>query len=225
MVTRGPIALAQIDEDDAECWEVVERGNDAYLAGWKDEKPSGPGRDPRLASGSDLASRVVAVRDQRVKIKALDRGDWPFSGPRAGVELTKGVASSGHELNMYGQYWVRHSGVNPESAVAIELLNLRTTLHYAVVADKLDPYNSTACEHMARRVLQILRAVRRYLHAPDFSGLEAYMMHSSDMDGTLQMAEFDKFIGDLQKGEALVMKPNRLLKEEADAEIKKRKSG
>ena len=225
MVTRGPIALAQIDEDDAECWEVVERVSDAELSGWKDEKHSGPGRDPRLASGSDLASGVVVLRDQMAKFKALDRGDWPFSGPRAVVELTKSVASSGHELNTYGQYWVRHSGVNPKSAVAIELLNLMMTLHYAVAADKLDPYNSTACEHTARRVLQIQRAVRRNPQAPDFSGLEAYMMHSSDMYGTLQTAEFDKFIGDLQKSEAHVMKQNRLLKEEADAEYKKRKSG
>ena len=190
---------------------MVECLNDAVRAGCKREKDSGAGRDPRFASGSDLASGVVVLRDQSVEFKALDRGVWPFTQPFAVVGLAKSFASAGHELNMFGECGVRHCWVNPKSAVAIELLNHMMTRLHAVVADKLNSYISTAREPMARLVLQIQRAVRCILQAPDFSGLEAYMMHSSDRHGTLRTAEFDMFIGDLHKGVARVMMQNRRL--------------
>ena len=70
-------------------------------------------------------------------------------------------------------------------------------------------------EHITRRILQILAAVRRNPNAPDFEGLDAYMRHMADGTGQLRAPKFGQHIAALMKEEAVVLKQTRLAREEA----------
>ena len=225
LAVRGALGLWRPPESDEDSWEFVERVDVKDEAQWKREKRAGPGRDPRLAGDPEGVAGVVVLRDQLALFKPVDREPWPFKGPRAVAELMKGIASGGHELNTYGQFWVRQSGMNPRSAAATELLSCLNGLHLMVATDLYDPLNSSAAEHLSRRILQIQKAVRRNPTAPDFTGLEAYMSHAQDLGGSILTVDFDRYVADIQKGEAAVLKQGRLLREEAEADGKQKKGG
>ena len=225
LVVRASSALWRRDADDDEEWCYLERVLKKDEMDWLSQKREGPGRDPRLGPTPEVASTVVVLREQLRGYREVEVKNWPFKGPRAIVELLKGVAAGGHELNTYGPFWIRHSGMNGKSAAAVEFMSCLNALQMMVAVDTLDLYNSAAAEHMARRILQIQRAVRRNPQAPDYSGLEAYMLHTTDMGGGILASDFDRYVAEVQKGDAAIMKQNRLLKEEEDAVVKKKKGG
>ena len=216
-LVRGSKALAKEAEGGEDDWEFLERVTAKDEAMWLDEKRSGPGRDPRIAAAPEGDTGVIILRDMLTRYKEKQLKGWVFKGPRAISELLRGVAGTGHELNTYGSYWVKQSGLNPKSATAIEFVSNLTALHFMVTVDLLDPFNSSSAEHIARRSLQIQKAVRKNPAAPDFAGLETYMQHCHDLGGGLQTTDFDRYVSGLQKDEAAVMKQARLIKEEVDA--------
>ena len=224
LVVKGCMGLWRPVDGDDESWEFVERVGRKDEVEWKVEKRAGPGRDPRLASFPESVTGVVVLREQLGKFKEVEVANWPFKGPRAITELLRGIAGGGHEMNTYGQFWVRHSGMNPRSAAANELLSCLNNLHLMVTVDCLDPLNSSAAEHVARRVLQIQKAVKRNPVAPDYTGLEAYMAHTQDLGGSVLTVEFDKYVADVQRGEAAILKQGRLIREEAEASSKPKKN-
>ena len=60
----------------------------------------------------------------------------------------------------------------------------------------------------------IQRATRRNSKAPDFHGLEVYISHALDPSGGIITLEFEKHISEIQRGEAMVLKQSRMLREE-----------
>ena len=82
--------------------------------------------------------------------------------------------------------------------------------------DRLDVAQLAAGEHIARRVLQIQRSVKKNPQNPEFDGLDAYMRHSQDASGTVFAPTFDRHIAEVQKNEAQVLKQFRLTREEED---------
>ena len=67
----------------------------------------------------------------------------------------------------------------------------------------------------------IMRAVKRNARAPDFEGLDSFLSTATDSTGGVVSLEFDKRIADLQN-DAMIMKQNRMLKEEHEAAAKKK---
>ena len=93
-----------------------------------------------------------------------------------------------------------------------------------VVVGRTDPGRLAAGEQIARLILQIQRAVRKNAAAPDFEGLDFYSRHCADITGVVRTPTFDRFVSDLQKAEAQVLKQQRLSREEIEASEKTRKS-
>ena len=89
----------------------------------------------------------------------------------------------------------------------------------------VDQLNVPACqsaEYLARRVLMLQRAVKRSPKAPDFDGLDTYVAHRLDNNGGLLSSDFDKFVAEHQKTEAIIAKSQRMHREEQETERKRR---
>ena len=60
----------------------------------KEEKRAGPGRDPRLAPPVEKG-RIQTLRELVPHLPDVTVPEWPFKGPKAIVELLRGLAASG----------------------------------------------------------------------------------------------------------------------------------
>ena len=116
------------------------------------------------------------------------------------------------------QEYFRASGLSPTSGLGKELAVHFWTLHAAYCIDKLNGTSLASCEHSARRILQIQKAVARSPRAPDFETLEGIMKHSSRIGGTAHTPAFDKDVSEHQRQEGLMMKNARLAREETAQE-------
>ena len=130
--------------------------------------------------------------------------------------------SSGHELTTFQSFWLSSSGVSPHAGIAIEHGVLLSTLYLLICYDALNPLNLASAEMICRRPLMIQRAVRRLPKSPDFEGLDVYLSQSFDSSGGVITSEFDRHIADIKKGESLVLKQERLFREEQEALSKKK---
>ena len=149
-------------------------------------------------------------------------GDWPFRGPCAAVELMTNIRSTGESVGTYHDYWIRASGVGPDSAVAHHHASLMSIFHHTLCFDQLEVYRLAGMEMLARRVMYIERATRRSPKSPDFRGLDMMIASTLDSGTAAATGDFAKFIAEEQKTEAFTLKQQRLFAEESD---KRRKDG
>jgi hypothetical protein len=227
-VVKGASALVLVAGSDPPVWTFAERVSDDDAPLWKAEKQAGAGRDLRLGRPTQTKSDgpAVLLRDAVVKLVLVDGiPNFPFRGVRAVKEYLSGIVASGYELSTFHGHWVRVSGVTASSGLAIEHSLLMMLLHLLVIFDGMNVYNLASAEHAVRRLLMIERAVKRSPRAPDFDGLEVYLSNTFDSSGGVVTSDFDRHIAEIKKSEAIILKQDRLWKEEQDHEAKKASRG
>ena len=138
------------------------------------------------------------------------------------VELLHGILATGLEPQGFISQWKQSSGVAAQSGVAIEFGVHLTTLNHMISFDQYNLYHSASADMIARRLLMIMRAVRRSPRAPDFGGLDMFLSNSTDTSGGVATLDFDRYVADVQKADAAIMKQNRMLKEEQEAAARKK---
>eukprot|EP00974_Lingulodinium_polyedra_P087629 8494473-Lingulodinium_polyedra.AAC.1 len=89
--------------------------------------------------------------------------------------------------------------------------------------DQVNPAATVSGEAVFRRFLQIEAAVRRNPKQPDFEGLDVLVATGLDELGGVTTRRFTEWVAEQQKSEAVVLKQNRLWREERDADRKKKK--
>ena len=67
-------------------------------------------------------------------------------------------------------YWVEQSGVARQSGCSLELKVILEVTHHVLAFDRPDVTNLASFELLARRALQIQRAVKRCPRRPAFEG-------------------------------------------------------
>ena len=97
------------------------------------------------------------------------------------------------------------------------------SLYSLVCWDRLDSTQLVTGEHLARRFIQIQRAVQKSQKSPEFMGLEIYTRHMAEITTSAHTPSFDKFVATTLKDESLVMKQTRLAREETEADDKNKK--
>ena len=217
-VVKGAMGLALVDD----LWLPVERVRDSELASWLSYMRAGPGRDQRIAGDvRDAAGRRFCLLNEYLgMLRPVDRSkeaDYPHPGPSACVEVLRGVRGSGKELIPYDEEWATKSGVHPNSAVRNEH---RTIFHaFALFQswDQVDLPNTAGGEYLARRVIQIQRAVKVNPKQPNFTGLHKMVEHSLDETGGLSTKEFTKHFATEAEADARVLKQNRLYRSEVES--------
>ena len=220
---RQHVGIACIEGDWMSC-EFVEPDDRSE---WLDAKRAGAGRDPRLIEAQrELGTGMrTTLREACPTYAKAPREGWPFKGPDAVVELLHGILATGLEPQGFISQWKQSSGVSPQSGVAIEFGVHLTTLNHMISFDQINLYHSAAAEMISRRLLMIMRAVRRSPRAPDFEGLDMFLSNSTDTSGAVVTLDFDKYVADVQKADAAIMKQSRMMKEEHEAAAKKKKDG
>ena len=69
----------------------------------------------------------------------------------------------------------------------------------------------------------IERAVKRNPLAPDFEGLEMFLANGYDTTGGVTTRDFDKYIAETEKNDAVIMEQSRLRQEEHHADVMTKK--
>jgi hypothetical protein len=242
-VLRGSVGLVQEDPADMATWTTIERILPADLEAWKDEKRSGPGRDPRvLPLRRDAQDHRYCILRQAMMEMTMTSGassssaasaasssakmgpDWIFRGPSAVSELLRGVRAAGEDLSGYHEYYCRAAGLEPANAVAIKHRDLLSVLHHMVTFDQLDAPFLASAELCARLILQCQAAVKKSPKQPDFRGLQMMTMSDLDASGGVLTGDFARFVAEEQKSEAFTLKQQRLYADET-TQSQKRQSG
>ena len=202
---------------------VVKKDRDAWLA----EKSGGTVlRDKRLTGPVVSATepwplfRVVARKfDTASKMDARIFGDSPC----AVSEVTESITTSNHEPNAFCSEMLRGSGVGLKSGIGQELQVHFFSLWLLAVVDAIDLRRSATAQHLARRILQQTRALKRNPKAPDYDGLDTYLRHMQGAGGEIRAVKFEAHVAAENRDTAQIMKQNRLQKEEQEAEEKRRR--
>ena len=141
------------------------------------------------------------------------------------LEFPEGVEATGLDLPAYHGHWIKRSGVHPKASVAVEFGNILEVLRHLICYDQLDVTNMAGAELIARRALQIQRAVRQNPRQPSFEGLEAMLSTALDESGGVVTSKFDEYVANEQKNTATILKQQRLWREERDHDVKRADAG
>ena len=220
-VHRGNVGLYVIEPDQTEpVWVAVEKVKKSEYEKWLDLKRAGPGRDIRiLPVHRDVSGRrEMTLRESLNMSKRTVQSDNPFSGPSAASEVFQAVNAAGMELHLFPAHWEIKGGIKPTSGIAREHRLLFDILRLFQTYDQFNLLNSAGVEAACRRIIIIQRAVRKNPKAPDFTGLDQFLQSSFDETGGILTSEFDKYMAETQKTNAMVLKQTRLWSEEVGIE-------
>ena len=214
------------DVDGARRWTFIEHVMPAAYSQWVSEKREGAGRDTRL-SGLHVSKGSPPLF--REAYDGFSKGVTPlvgvFEGPSACEEVLRQVSESGLELQGYSRALITETGITAKGHVAVELKILLHALHLMACYDRLNVTNLAVAEHISRRVLQLLEASARNARQPDFEHLEGYVLHMAEPGSTVRAGKFASHIASRQQVHGLIMKQQRLAREEEESLNKKKKKG
>jgi hypothetical protein len=226
--SRGSQGAVRMPDVDPETWTAVEYIAPDAREEWLSLKRTGLakhlpllGLDRPKSGRLTFAAAVEAITDPEtgpMKDKKV------ITGTVAIRELLTAILQSGLEPPAWFQAFLISTGLHAKAGVAIELQYIVYAIWAMLCVDSLNLPHLVSAEHLARRALQIQKAVRINPKSPDFATLSNYMRHAEAASGVAYVPEFEKFQTELSKSEALVMKANRLVSEEADAQIAKAKA-
>ena len=217
-VDKGTMGLALLEG----YWWPVERVRNDEVDSWLAGLRGGPRRDPRLAGDVRDAGgkRFVNLSDYMGLLRPIDRAkdkDWPHRGPSAAAEVLSGVRGCGRELVTYDEFWAQTSGVQSGSNLRL----LHKTIFHALALlqsyDQVDVPALAGAEYLARRAIQVQRAVRANPKCPTFQGLEKMCDHTLDEATGLATQDFTKHFADISEADAKIMKQQRLLRTEMNS--------
>ena len=175
-------------------------------------------RNPRLVGDT----RVAGVREMGF-LDALNRSrptptaelpGWPHPGERATAEYLRTLKMSGLEWITHHNDFVNKWGIAKTSGITRAHRRVSESLAFLMQWDQIDLCNSACAESLIRFLLAIESAVRRNPRAPDFSLFDEIAGHGLDEVGGLQLPGFTKWVADVQRDKAQVMKQQRLWTEE-----------
>ena len=132
----------------------------------------------------------------------------------------------GQTISTHHNDWVRKAGLSEKAGLTKEHAALSECLRLLVTHDQVDITMLSGAELMVRRVIMIETAVSRNPRSPNWEGLELCFSPTLSETGaiTTQAFEFEAWFAGVQKDHAFVLKQQRLLQEEREAEAKKQKS-
>ena len=223
-IKRDATGMAKLLEGTNESWVSCENVAQADHQRWLEEKYSGPGRDYRVCPirrTGVKGPRRQSVDQMLEAHRSHAAEDWPFRGPSACLEVFQGVLASGMGFQAYINHYINVSGLAANGALAHELRTLFNALRHLGEYDQTDAPNLAGAELLARRVIQIQRAVKRSAKHPDFTGLDSIMASNLDETGGIVTSKFDEWVAGEQKTQAMIMKNVRQFVEERNAEDKR----
>ena len=208
-VVRASVALVSPDGD---VWTTGERVAKRDTDEWLNEKRAGAGRDPRVlqvpySDGSHRITFPVAMEVMQPLIMGpLATGKIFPVTELVLPELLSSFRDSQSSPQTFVSNFLINMGIKPKSGLGLEITYLVLTLYLLVCVDHLDIQQLTAAEHIARRILQIMRAIEADPHSPNFAGLNNFMLHAHLASGVPYTPSWDKAMGERNRQDAQHLK-------------------
>ena len=185
---------------------------------WRQSKQAGAGRDPRLlgdirVNGTREVTFLEALGRSRPAATS-DLSGWLHGGERGTHEFLRGLKMSGLEWISHHNDFVSKSGISRGSGITRAHRRVSEALALMMQWDQYDFTNSAAAEALVRFLIAIESAVRRNPRAPDFSLFDEISGQGLDEVGGVTLPAFTKWLADVQRDKAQVMKQQRLWTEE-----------
>ena len=221
-VIRDAAGLACIDEE----WLPMQLVKDEDLEGWKLQKWTGAGRDPRITGlkMDPQGKRYISEADSMPLWKAPKEPlkDTGLQGPPVTPEYFEALRMAGRTLVSHDAAWRLKSGV-PESGMAARMHTaLSDVARFGICIDQLDPLNCACLELVMRYLVMTEAACDRNPRQPDWEGLEVLTTTTLTARGSVELPKFNHWVSTVQRDRAVVLKQGRLLREERVAEAKRR---
>lgn len=197
LVVRGVVALLLYDGR----WTNLERVSPSHLDAWRRKKHESADRDSRLL-GSSGQEDPVPFREAVAQFEKVAAPPTCFEGSSAVTQLCSGLTAGELEPPAYINQFIQNSGLGPRTALAAELRCHVRTLHLLASTDRLNLPRIAGAEHVARRVLQMMKMVWKSPRAPDYDGLDAYLSHLSDGEAEIRSMNSDTVVQESRTAEA-----------------------
>ena len=219
VVMRDSVGLVHTDDGyGGLSWTMMERVQSGDLDAWREEKVTGPSRDPRILplERDAKGGRYCGLKDLLAQFGEFKTAppDWPFRGPPATMELLRSIRAAGEGFGGFHEYYCRNSGLVADSPVGVKHRDLISVLHHLLAFDQLNAPQLSGVELVCRMVLQIHAATKKFPKNPDFRGTALMIMTALDASGGILTGDFAKFVAEEQKAEAFTLKQQRLFAEE-----------
>ena len=219
-VTRGRSGLVAFDpedEDDQE-WVTAELVPSEDHDKWRQSKQAGAGRDLRLVGDVRVGgSREITYLDALARSKQVPSAElpgWPHAGERSAHEFMRGLKMSGLEWISHHNDFIAKSGISRGSGICRSHRRISESLALMMQWDQIDLCNSASAECLIRFLIAIETAVRRNPRAPDFTLFDEISGQGLDEVGGVALPGYTKWLADVQRDKAQVLKQQRLWSEE-----------
>jgi hypothetical protein len=170
--------------------------------------------------------QYISTRDAYPLLTEETRDDWPRPGPRIVKEYIGSVVEGPGNWVTYQTEWERNSGVAEGSAVCHAHRAACEVMRLAIEVDQLNVSSLACFEQLLRKVAQDEMAVDRNPKHPDYSGLALAIGSPTQASGAAMTQKWTEWLAGRQKDRAIILKQARLLREEREADWKrKRDSG
>ena len=213
----GLVAFDPEDEDDPG-WVTAELVVSDELDKWRQSKQAGAGRDLRLIGDIRVSgSREVTFLDALARSRQVPTPElpgWPHAGERGAHEFMRGLKMSGLEWISHHNDFIAKSGISRGSGICRSHRRISESLALMMQWDQIDLCNSAAAECLIRFLIAIVTAVRRNPRAPDFTLFDEISGQGLDEVGGLVLPGYTKWLADVQRDKAQVLKQQRLWSEE-----------
>ena len=217
--SAGLLQVALGGNPDRFRWCFIEYVADDGVDRWRVDKREGAGRDPRLLPALPaITGAPTEASFREAWAQSVDPLTDLLGAPDALTPMGSQLALSSSPPASVALEYCRLQGFHPKSQIAIEYCLGIFSLYLIFVRDRLNGRRLYVAQHIARRCLQIQRAVEKNSKAPDFSGLDPLLRHAEAAVGKVHAPEVDKFLTQTAKDEGKLLQNIRLNKEEAEKE-------
>jgi hypothetical protein len=214
-------ALVDWDGDVRFCEQILDSEVEKYTKDKKDNE-----LDARtLGIHMTGSKQYIATRDALPMLTEEKREDWPHPGPRIVKEFVGSVVEGPGNWVTYQSEWSRNSGVAEGSAVFHAHRAACEVMRLAIEVDQLNVSSLACFEQLLRKCAQDEMAVDRNPKHPDYSGLSSAVGAPTQTSGAAVTQKWTEWLAVRQKDRAVVLKQARLLREERDADWKRRRDG
>lgn len=166
--------------------------------------------------------QYISTREALPMLTEEKRDDWPHPGPRIVLEFVTSLVEGPGNWVTYQSEWARNSGVSEGSAVFHAHRVACEVMRLAIEVDQLNVSSLACFEQLLRKCAQDEMAVDRNPKHPDYSGLSTALGAPTQTSGAAVTQKWTEWLSTRQKDRAIVMKQARILREERDADWKRR---
>lgn len=204
-------AMAFVDEQ----WLAIERVGEDEVGAWRRAKISAHRHDPSLLGDHRQGERRQLYFRRAIELSTEDTVPGrPFQGGRVDIEYATALSLAGEEWLSHRLEFVEKSGVRRASGTARAHRRISKPLTYSMSFDQMNLANRAGIEYLTIFLVQIEAAVQHNLVVPDFSIGDAMLAVGVNSSGAAHVPNFSKYVIQIQRDEAQVLKQQRLWCEE-----------